>query len=97
MTKQPTTGNRINTLADFPKGAHFAALRNQTFYGDDGYGERTSSTVLEYIYLGNKEQAIGWMESEELGRENYPTLHTKYTIIEVKPLTVTRTINFDVT
>ncbi len=96
MDKQKTTGDRISELKEFPKDTHFAALRNSSFYGDDGYGERTSHTRLEYIYLGNREQAIGWMQSEEAARDEFPTLHTKYIIIEVKPLTITRTINFGI-
>lgn len=93
MTKIYMYPSKIEELA--PDEAYYA-LVNETYRSDDGDGSYTSTNYIDIIHLGNKEQALGWLQLEEVNRERSHYPRNSFKIVIMKPCAVQRTVTLTI-
>lgn len=81
-------------ISELPDGEHFAALVEESYTVEDGDRSWTSQAYLQYVVLGNSEQALEWMRQRDESTRRYGA-NTAYAIISVKRPTVRRTTTFE--
>jgi hypothetical protein len=77
-----------------PDEAYYA-LMDETYRTDDGGYGYNSSPYIDIIYLGNREQTLGWLHQQEKLREQPCHTQKGFKIVIMKPCTINRTVTFD--
>lgn len=85
--------SKIEELA--PDEAYYA-LVNETYRSDDGDGGYSSDPYIDIIHLGNREQALGWLQQEESRRDQQFYTPTRFKIVIMKPCAVQRTVTLNI-
>lgn len=92
----PKTSMYPSKIEELSPDEAYYALMDETYRTDDGDHGYTSSPYIDIIYLGNREQALGWLHQQEKLREQPYHTHKCFKIVIMKPCTINRTVTIDI-
>lgn len=101
MSMQNTTKQFPDEVAQIGEEECYFALIDETYSSHDGYSEREgggfrTTRYIKMERLGNREQALGWLQREEDARQHRHYSPKVFKIVIMKPVQVNRTVTFNV-